>query len=109
MEKKCHDCIHSRNITGDVHISCRHPVLDKLFDNPFAELITILGKRIGYGGMTLEAIKSIREINGTFEIEANEHGVNKGWFIWPFNFDPVWLENCNAFEEKACTPSENDI
>jgi hypothetical protein len=28
------------------------------------------------------------------------HGICNGWFIWPINFDPVWLENCDGFESK---------
>ena len=33
-------------------------------------------------------------------IEGNEHGIRSGWFNWPFNFDPIWLENCDGFEDK---------
>lgn len=31
-------------------------------------------------------------------IKANKIGIQGGWFCWPFNFDPVWLENCNGFK-----------
>jgi hypothetical protein len=34
-------------------------------------------------------------------IKANAIGVRGGWFMWPVNFDPVWLENCDGFEAKA--------
>lgn len=33
-------------------------------------------------------------------VTANEHGRKRGWFIWPFNFDPIWLESCTGFESK---------
>lgn len=33
-------------------------------------------------------------------IRAMSHGVRKGWFNWPWNFDPVWLTNCDGFESK---------
>ena len=33
-------------------------------------------------------------------IEANYHGIRNGWFYWPLNFDPVWLENCDGFEKR---------
>jgi hypothetical protein len=23
-----------------------------------------------------------------------------GWFVWPLNFDPVWLENCDGFSDN---------
>lgn len=34
------------------------------------------------------------------DVDAELHGIKKGWFIWPFNFDPIWLINCNGFKEK---------
>ena len=33
------------------------------------------------------------------KIKANAHGVEKGWFHFPFNFDPIWLDNCEGFEQ----------
>jgi hypothetical protein len=33
-------------------------------------------------------------------IKANETGVRRGWFLWPFNFDPVWLEECSGWEDR---------
>lgn len=36
--------------------------------------------------------------NRALAITANPHGVKNGWFSWPFNFDPVWLESCSGFE-----------
>jgi hypothetical protein len=34
-------------------------------------------------------------------IKGNDHGIRSGWFMWPVNFDPVWLENCNGFSPKT--------
>ena len=34
-------------------------------------------------------------------ISGNARAAQKGWFHWPWNFDPVWLEECNKFEEKG--------
>src|SRR3972149_3166222 len=28
------------------------------------------------------------------------HGYKHGWFDWPYNFDPVWLEFCDGFKGK---------
>ena len=28
------------------------------------------------------------------------HGIKMGWFLWPVNFDPVWLESCDGFKDK---------
>jgi len=33
------------------------------------------------------------------EIEGNECGIRNGWFHYPFNFDPVWLDKCKGFEK----------
>lgn len=37
------------------------------------------------------------------QVTGNEHGIRSGWFFWPFNFDPVWLESCTNYSpvEKA--------
>jgi hypothetical protein len=34
------------------------------------------------------------------DIRAEKHGVMSGWFMWPVNFDPIWLRNCNGFAPK---------
>lgn len=36
----------------------------------------------------------------TLNIKGNPHGIKNGWFNWPYNFDPVWLEECDGFEPK---------
>ena len=37
--------------------------------------------------------------NPSANVSAHQHGVNNGWFMWPFNFDPAWLINCDGFKE----------
>lgn len=32
------------------------------------------------------------------KVEGHSHGIRNGWFMWPFNFDPVWLISCDSFE-----------
>ena len=34
-------------------------------------------------------------------VVGNKHGIENGWFFWPFNFDPVWLESCDGFEPES--------
>lgn len=36
-------------------------------------------------------------------IKGHEHGIKNGWFFWPHNFDPVWLQNCEGFESEEAT------
>ncbi len=90
MKPNCYDCIHRRNIPGDAHSSCVHTEtgLQNSEFPMFDGLAAILG--IGQGS---EAIK-------TLGIKANPQGVLSGWFMWPGNFDPTWLEECNGFTAK---------
>lgn len=34
------------------------------------------------------------------DVVGDAHGIKNGWFFWPINFDPVWLQNCTGFEKK---------
>lgn len=38
--------------------------------------------------------------NHSANVVGNKHGIKNGWFFWPVNFDPVWLEDCNGFSDK---------
>jgi len=42
-----------------------------------------------------------RKTREELDIQGNAIGIRKGWFAWPVNFDPVWLDNCNGFEDKT--------
>lgn len=39
-------------------------------------------------------------------VRGSEHAIKNGWFYWPWNFDPTWLESCNGFEPDA--PQHNE-
>jgi len=34
------------------------------------------------------------------QVQGNEIGIRRGWFMWPYNFDPVWLIACTGYEER---------
>ena len=36
--------------------------------------------------------------NKEAKVKGDPHGIKSGWFMWPFNFDPTWLEECDGFE-----------
>ena len=91
-DKNCYSCIHRRSIIGDCHSACAHPRAGR-DNNPLAEIISILGRRSGAIGTAASDLN----------IRANKHGVDCGWFAWPYNFDPVWLENCDGYEKKQET------
>lgn len=77
----CYKCEYRGSVPGDAHSCCRYPGNSTdMFDF-----------------FNTKNINNIKKLN----IKANKHGVNKGWFMWPVNFDPVWLENCDGFKEKV--------
>jgi hypothetical protein len=39
-------------------------------------------------------------LNLTAHVLGSEHGTKNGWFYWPLNFDPIWLESCDGFKKK---------
>jgi hypothetical protein len=64
----------------------------KITDNPMMQLAGIFAS-VGRAPAFNIAPK---ELN----IRANPTGIEKGWFNFPINFDPLWLENCDGFTEK---------
>ena len=34
-------------------------------------------------------------------VTGNEQSIRGGWFSWPMNFDPIWLETCDGFESRG--------
>jgi len=34
------------------------------------------------------------------EVVGKQYGIDSGWFFFPYNFDPCWLQECNGFESK---------
>ncbi len=44
---------------------------------------------------------AIKDESIKLNVTADDHGIKKGWVIWPWNFDPIWLTNCDGFENKA--------
>lgn len=83
----CYDCKFRRNLPGDAHSCCVHPAIGGDSGDLIMGLATLLS-----GGFN-DAIKKLN-------IAADPHGVRSGWFLWPANFDPVWLQNCDGFEDK---------
>lgn len=77
----CYNCKYRRNIPGDAHSCCAYPGNDS---NMFTGLFS------------KENQKNARKLN----IEVDQHGIEMGWFLWPVNFDPVWLIRCDGFTER---------
>jgi len=84
MEKaNCYKCIYRGTVPGDAHSCCCHP--EAKGNNIFDFFLYMKENKIA---------------KGKLNIKGNQHGINMGWFMWPCNFDPVWLENCDGFTKK---------
>lgn len=81
QKPNCYECKWRRDLSYDAHSQCVHPKI---------------------GGQTEALIAAILvDYNGPqkrLNISGNAHGIRSGWFFWPANFDPVWLETCDGFE-----------
>ncbi len=97
MDKKfdCESCKYRGAVPGSAHICCDHPSLGKMKNNPMLGIAAIFAGvgRMG-GGSPMRA--NSQELN----IKGNPQGIKGGWFNFPWNFDPTWLENCDGYEEK---------
>ena len=86
----CYKCQFRGNTAGSHHSSCHHPANKQLNEDPLAALFALLGKRAPALDHTVPGIN----------VTGNPHGIRNGWFAYPFNFDPIWLESCDGFAEK---------
>jgi hypothetical protein len=93
LKPNCYDCIHRRDLPGDEHSSCNHPSA-MVGATPLMQAIAIFSS-VGRVPPVANA-HAAKKLNVT----ANPHGIRHGWFNWPFNFDPTWLESCDGFEPK---------
>ena len=92
MSGECYKCKHRGTIPGDAHSCCNHPEARKATGGDVDVFSGIVAMFSNPKGIIEAALK--------LNIQANPHGICSGWFNWPANFDPVWLENCDGFEEK---------
>lgn len=87
MNGACYRCIYRGEVPGDAHSCCNHPATEAVRKQPLAQLGALLG------GMPPIPIEGI-------EVKGHRHGIRRGWFAWPLNFDPNWLEHCSGFKAK---------
>lgn len=83
----CYECKHRGCADFSAHSSCNHPIFDLM-----------------PGGKFLPLLWMSKGLRSPFEkrmnVTYNQHGFDCGWFMWPVNFDPCWLETCDFFEAK---------
>lgn len=98
-DRKCYDCVHRRELRGSAHSACHHPATAAVHADPTAQMVGVIGRR---SGVTLLPSTAAHELR----IEGAVHGIVNGWFIWPVNFDPTWLLNCEGFTPIAQCPAD---
>ncbi len=91
MKPNCFECKHRREIPGDAHSMCAHPAVGGDGDYLDSTMAMV-------GGGTSEAARSLG-------IKGNPTGIRNGWFSWPANFDPTWLDECTGYEQRRPKPS----
>ena len=87
----CYDCKYRGTVSGSVHSSCQHPEAGALNDDPLMNIFAIfasVGRTAPMQGKT------------TLHIVSHPTGIRRGWFNWPWNFDPVWLLECDGFATR---------
>jgi hypothetical protein len=97
---KCYTCQYRGTIPGDCHSRCRHPLVEAVTENAGAlgELASLLASSRRAG--VLQASIPFEAVRKAMGVKGNPHGIAEGWFQWPINFDPTWLESCNGRKEK---------
>ena len=90
MEKpNCFKCKYRGKVPGSAHSSCKHPDARLESADPMVKMMAIFASV----GRTPPIMQNTEKMG----VKGNPHGISKGWFNHPFNFDPVWLEECNGF------------
>lgn len=90
----CYDCKYRGGLPGDAHSCCKHPAFASDKDNPLGEIMAI------FAGVGRVAPVKGKSDNPNIKVKGNPHGISHGWFNHPWNFDPVWLEECSGFETR---------
>lgn len=94
----CYKCKFRGDVPGSAHSSCKHPANQEILGNNLMEMFAIFA--------SVGRAPTINAETG-LNIVGNPTGIRKGWFNWPFNFDPVWLQNCDGFTPKEEDKDEN--
>lgn len=98
MDKpNCYKCIYRRKVVGSAHSWCDHPALDGEGDNVFAGVFKVMA--------TGNPVK-ILAVGLVLKITCEQVWIDKGYFDWPFNFDPTWLLSCRGETHKEESEEE---
>lgn len=97
-EFDCRKCKYrGRAGSNTLHSKCCHPVVDQIMSDHDA-----LGIVFDNFSLHNKVTSGLWGLN----IEVEPSAVANGWCYWPFNFDPIWVKECNGF--KAMGDGMND-
>ena len=86
----CYKCKWRGEVPGSCHSSCKHPSTADAHGG-MAGLMSVFA--------SVGRVPPVVQDTG-LKVRGNPHGILKGWFNWPCNFDPTWLETCDGFKAK---------
>lgn len=102
MKPNCFQCIHRSKVISfeqdkSSHSCCNHPVTKSDLEDPYKNVLATLA----YVGRVEPIVsESAKGLN----IQINEQGFGKGHANWPWDYEPIYIENCDGFESVK-TPS----
>jgi hypothetical protein len=92
----CYECKFKGSVPGSAHSSCNF-LKEIVGDKQGASLIELL---LSAGTIKLTATDKKTGVEKPM-VSLSEHGVKNGWANWPFDFDPIWVEECLLYNEKT--------
>ena len=90
-QPNCYECKHRRGLVGSAHSSCQHPKTGNAHGDPLNEVMAIFAS-VGR--------VPPRQAATALHVTGHPTGKRRGWFNWPWNYDPHWLLTCDGFEPK---------
>lgn len=96
----CYKCKYRRDLAGDAHSRCVHPSLGQM--NATDQLEAMFAS-VGRAAPVIS--EKARELN----VKGHPIGARRGWFNWPHNFDPTWLQSCDGFESKSAGEASKGV
>ena len=93
----CYGCKYRGKVEGSAHSNCNNPQVKKLIARS-SELKQFLVDLLARNQIDNQYLYPM-EITVTKETMDTYTPIANGWFNFPFNFDPGWIDHCNGFEK----------
>ena len=88
----CFKCKHKGHLAGTCHIRCLHPRVASFTSDEILTALSMLAQEHPFSSSQAPLMQRLG-------ITGHPHGIRCGWFNWPWEFDPAWLETCAGYEE----------